>query len=313
MQRSGKQTFELCVKNSLNSVSHINLPNGEKIHEKLSASLGECYALLETSDQSVDRQYEDMIAVLHSSRLIFESIEHDLIIAAGKNTGGFMKKFTNLMTIACLFIFASCSSSPFKEATEKNEYLVQHMQQGKRYIGGEFDPKFSTSGNDGMNLRAVGVAVYPVQSNEALVKAKAISVAKFKLVESAPTQFKQIVQQAIGNALGYTGEFTQIETSITEVHGLQGIEIKEENVVCKMVVEPTIEGGYNNNRECRAMATVPLVELRKSFDFTMESKYGPQKKTSVEKILEEQLKNDAIGSNPVVFKKPHQVEVSDNQ
>jgi hypothetical protein len=125
-------------------------------------------------------------------------------------------------------------------------------------------------------------------------------MAKFKLVESAPTEFKSLVQQAIGNSLGYTGEFTKIETSITEVHALRGIEVKEDDIVCKMVVEPTIEGGYSNMRECRSIARVPLTELNKAFNFSMEHKYGPQQKNSVEKLLEEQLKQNVTSSPKVV-------------
>lgn len=210
-----------------------------------------------------------------------------------------------LTVLSVSLLLAGCSSSPFKEQTLKNEKVVKHLQQGKQYIDGGFDSRFNNSGNDGMNLRAIGKAIYPIETNELLVRASAISASKFKLTESAPTEFKSLVQQAIGNSLGFNGEFTKIETSITEVHGLRGIEVKEENVQCRTVVEPTSEGDYKNLKECRSIATVPLSELNKAFNFTMDQKYGPQQKSSVEKLLEEQLKANTVNSGSRAISSNH--------
>jgi hypothetical protein len=171
------------------------------------------------------------------------------------------------------------------------------MSQPKQYIGGDFDSKFSSSSNDGMTLQTIGKAVYPVATNESLVRANAVSAAKFKLIESAPTHFKSLVQQAIGNELGFTGGYNKIDTSITEVHALRGVEVKEQDIDCRVLIEPTVDGGYNNFKECRALAKVPLVELNKAFNFTMDHSYGTQKKSNVEKILEEQLKSNTLNSN----------------
>jgi hypothetical protein len=205
-----------------------------------------------------------------------------------------MLRFT---TIGLLLGLASCSSSPFKESTSAQNKITSHMSQPKQYIGGDFDSKYSSSSNDGMTLQTTGRAVYPVATNESLVRANAVSTAKFKLVETAPTEFKSLVQQAIGNTLGYNGEFNKIDTSITEVHALRGVEVKEQDIDCRVVIEPNADGGYNNFKECRAIARVALIELNKAFNFTMDQKYGLQQKSSVEKILEEQLKSNTLNSN----------------
>jgi hypothetical protein len=192
-------------------------------------------------------------------------------------------------------ILASCSTkSPFTAETEKQDKIMKHMAQGKTYVGGEFEGKFNTSGSDGFLVRAIGRSVYPTTQSEQLARASAVSDSKFKLTQTAPSEFKAIVQKAIGNSLGQTGDFTQIETSITEVKGVRNIDVKEEDVACKIVMEPNISGSYDNFRECRAIATVSLVELNKAYDFTMSAKYGDKSKSAVEKILEEQLRKQAM-------------------
>jgi len=195
----------------------------------------------------------------------------------------------SLNLVGITLILSACSSSPYKESTSQQDKIIQHMKQGKQYIGGEFDKKFNTSGSDGFVVRAIGRSVYPIAQSEQLARASAASDSKFKLTQTAPSEFKAIVQKAIGNSLSYTGEFTQIETSVTEVRGLKNIDVKEEDVSCKVVVEPNISGGYDNFRECRAIATVSIVELNKAYDFTMSSKYGEKTKSEIEKILEKQL------------------------
>lgn len=217
-----------------------------------------------------------------------------------------------LSIIGLSLVVVSCSSSPFKEQSDQQDKITKHMSQEKKYIGGEFESKYSNSGNDGFTLRAVGQSVYPVASSEQVARLAAIANAKFKIIESGPTEFKSLVQQAIGNSLGQTGEFTQIDTSVVEVKALRGIEIKQEDVSCKIVIEPNVEGGYNNLRECKAIARIPLSELKKAYDFTVGQKYSGAQKSEVEKLLEEQLRGHAL-SNVASPDKDHPVRLPSNQ
>lgn len=295
--RKASQTFISLISTCINAtpVRRQVVPQQNVINDILTKALADSYELLLTEHEDAEKALVDMEVILDHGSSVLLSLHSQMKkkTADFNQSGGFMKKI-HLMTIFCAFLISACSHDPFKAQREKNDMIVEHMKQGKQYVGGEFDARFNQSGNDGMTLRSVGTSMYPIQTNEELSRAKAVSMAKFKLIESAPTEFKSLVQQAIGNSLGYTGEFTKIETSITEVHALRGIEVKEEDTVCKMVVEPTIEGGYSNMRECRSIARIPLVELNKAFNFTMEQKYGPQQKNSVERLLEEQLKANTL-------------------
>ena len=198
--------------------------------------------------------------------------------------------------IAMSLIMFGCSSSPFKESTKRSDMIADHMAKGKRYVGGDFDSRFNSSGSDGFTVKSIGKSLYPVNQNEELAKAAAIADAKFKLIQSAPSEFKTVVQKAVGNSLGFTGEFNQIDMSLTEVHGLKGVIVKEEDVECKVVTSPNIQGDYDHLRECRAISQVPLSELNKAYDFTLEKKYGSIGKSSVEKILNEHLHKQAMNN-----------------
>ncbi len=173
-------------------------------------------------------------------------------------------------------MLASCSNSPFKENQKYQKHITDHLSQGAKYVNGNFDEKFSKSGQNGIYLTAIGKAVYPLSRNQGVVEEAAISAARFKIVESGPTEFKIIVQKAIGNSLGNIGEFSKIETSITEVKSLTGIKVSYNDIQCKIKTEPTENGGYNNTRECRAIAKVKMIDLVKAYDFTLERKYRKQ-------------------------------------
>lgn len=208
-----------------------------------------------------------------------------------------------LISLLLLVSVIGCSTSPFEQQTRRQNMINEHLAQGVRNLDGNFDARFSTDGNDGMYLRKVGTAVYPIGYNENLVRSAAIADGKFKLISSAPSELKSMVQKAIGNSLGYVGEYNQIETSVTEVYALQGIDYSERDIQCKTQVTPTVSGSYKTERICKAIVKVTLVALTKSFDFTIEKKYGIKKKSQVQKILQQQLKNTVLKA-PVSQKAP---------
>lgn len=198
-----------------------------------------------------------------------------------------------LLLLILVTIITACSSVPdsLKKEMERQELIAKHLSQGKRYVGGDFDSKYQTDGDDAVVLKRIGISTYPANSNETLAREVAISDAKFKLMSAAPSEFKSMVQKAIGNTLGYQGQYNQIETSISEVQRLEGIEVSNMDVECKMVIEPTADLTYKNLRECRAIATVPLRLLREAFDFTIENKYGTTQKSKIEEMLNQQLED----------------------
>lgn len=183
-----------------------------------------------------------------------------------------------LVIYVTLFIgIVGCSSSPFKETTKEQDMVNQHLSQGVKFLEGDFNDKYSKTGRTGVYVTAVGSAIYPQDFSTELAKAKARANAKFSLIESAPTEFRKEVQQAIGTEIGGVGEFSQIDVSVSEVQNLTGIEVKHEDTQCRTRVEPTSDGGYQTMKECRAIARIKASELKKAYDFTISEKYGVTK------------------------------------
>lgn len=191
-----------------------------------------------------------------------------------------------LLLLSLLFTSVSCSTS---KLTEEQQKIREHMEQGKVYVGGDFSPKFKTS-DSGASLVQVGIAIYPVDANETLVKSHAIADGKFKLTEGAPSYFKSMVQRAIGSALGNEGDFSQIDVSVSELKALTGIQSKSQDVECKTVMEPTVDLNYNTVKECRALVSVSKANLRKAYDFTISQKYGIKEKSEIDNLLKMEAK-----------------------
>lgn len=201
-------------------------------------------------------------------------------------------KYLKLLMLMLILMSIGCSTTSFKQAQQRQLLINEHLAQGVQLIDGEFDSKYLTSGSDGISLRKIGIAIYPIGYNEQVIRSAAIADGKFSLIDGAPTEMKSIVQKAIGNAIGYVGEYSQIQTSVTEVRALKGIEASQSNVQCRTQVTPTAEGEYKTERVCRAIVKVSLTELTKAFDFTMASKYKIKKKSAVQEILNQQLKSN---------------------
>lgn len=174
-------------------------------------------------------------------------------------------------------ILVSCSSSPFEETTKEQNMVNEHLSQGVKYLEGDFDAKYLKSGRAGAYVTAVGSSIHPVETNQKMVENAAVADAKFRLTESAPSEFKKEVQRAIGTEAGGVGEFSQIDVSVSEVKNLTGIKVKYEDIQCKTRVEPTSDGGYRTMKECRSLARVRAGELKKAYDFTVAEKYGVSK------------------------------------
>lgn len=197
-----------------------------------------------------------------------------------------------IVSVVILVLFVSCSSSPFKEATKEQEMINDHLSQGVRYLEGDFEERFSKNGKDGVYLSAIGTAIYPIESNRKLVESAAISDSKFRLVSSAPSEFRREIQQAIGTELDGVGDYSEISVSVTEVKNLKGIKSKYEDTQCRTRVSPTSTGSYKTERECRAISKVKKTEVLKAYDYTVESKYGVSKK-KIKSNLDKQFRATA--------------------
>ena len=180
------------------------------------------------------------------------------------------------LTILAL-VLASCSTSPFKETTKEQDMVNKHLSQGVKYLEGDFDSKYSKTGRVGVYVTAVGSSIHPVETNQKMVENAAIADSKFRLTESAPSEFKKEVQQVIGTEVGGVGEFSQVDVSVSEVKNLTGIKVRYEDIQCKTRVEPTSDGGYRTMKECRALARVKASQLKRAYDFTVAKKYGVSK------------------------------------
>lgn len=191
-----------------------------------------------------------------------------------------MKFIICLFTCACI---VSCSSSPFQEETNRADALMEHLAQGVKYSGGNFPDKYEKSGTSGRCVIGVGKSVQPLGSSEEMNESAAISNAKFSLINSAPTTFESVVQKALGTELGQYQEFSKTDYSITKVNDLKGIEVRSEDVLCKIRIEPTESGSYKNSRECRALARVKVSDLKDAYDIMLSSRVS--KKTTKEEIL----------------------------
>ena len=200
-----------------------------------------------------------------------------------------MREFTFFLILG---ILASCSSSPFREESKQQDMVNKHLSMGVKYLEGEFDEKYRSSGRDGAYLKAIGSAIYPAGSSQKLVESAAVSNSKFRLVSSAPSEFKKEVYQAISSELGGVGEFSETAVSVTEVRNLTGIKSKFEDVQCRTKVSPTAQGSYKTELECRAVSSIKMSELKRAYDYTVQKKYGV-KKSKLEKRLKQQLRSTA--------------------
>ncbi len=181
-----------------------------------------------------------------------------------------------------------CSSSPFKEETAQQNKINQHLSQGVKYLEGDFEEKYNSSGRSGMYMTAIGTAIYPVEKSQKVVESAAVTDAKFRLTESAPSNFKREVQQAIGTEYEGVGDYSEISVSVTEVRGLTGIKVRYSDISCKTKVSPTSKGSYKTERECRAIAKVKLSDLKKAYSYTLDEKYRGKKK-QIDRRVAQQL------------------------
>jgi hypothetical protein len=202
----------------------------------------------------------------------------------------------HLVIALALLGLASCSSSE-KKRSISNEELIAHMSQEPKIIGKDWDPKFTKDGFINGEYVAIGSshsANLEYYTRPARVKAEAVAMAR--LLKSAPTDFKRIVQSSINTANADEGNVQESQISITEVRSLTGIKSNFDDTQCVTKSEPTRDMSYALSRECRVILRVPAEELMRAYDFTLDRKYSIKQKDDIKKLMLEEM-NKGLGSN----------------
>ena len=198
-----------------------------------------------------------------------------------------MKLIKSLTIVPILILLASCSSSPYKAETEARNKTLAHLSMKPEALDGEFDSKYNiANGKDGSSLIAVGtVRSESLNADDNVLLDKAIFKAKSKLVASAPSEFKKMVQQSIGDSTDNqdTG-FEQSSILVTEVRDLTGFRVEDSEMECKRFSEPTAVGDYRFIKVCKAIVRVPLANLEKAYKYTLKGKYGIEEKTLADQL-----------------------------
>jgi len=183
-------------------------------------------------------------------------------------------------------LIAGCSSAPKSQVEENNQAVVNHMAKGKQPIGKDFDEKFTKEGI--LNGEYVAIGMYTGYENESMMKLKAEEDSKTRLLNSAPTEFKKVIQNAISTATG-TNNVEKVTITIAEVHALTGLNSNLSDSQCVKYSIPTEDLKYKYETECRVITRVPSSNLMKAYSYTMDKKYSIKEESAIKDILKEQL------------------------
>lgn len=126
------------------------------------------------------------------------------------------------------------------------------------------------------------------------LRVNAESEATARILRSAPSDFKKIIQRAINTLDGDEGSTQESQIMITEVKSLTGIKSNFDDTQCVTSAIPKQDLTYKYVKECRVIVRVPAINLAKAYDYTLDKKYGIQKINQINEILLDELK----GSNP---------------
>jgi hypothetical protein len=197
-----------------------------------------------------------------------------------------MKK---LVPLLCMLSMTSCSSIPKSNIEEQNEAIMKHLTKGKQIIGKDFESKFEKDGMHNGEYLSIGSVTGLVNDNEKQLIALASAEARSKLFESAPMEFKKVVQHALSSSLGGNGSIDSIAISIHEVKALTGLTNNFNDIKCVVYATPNTELGFDYAKECRVIFRVSGPNLLKSYNYTLNKKYGLKEESAIKDILKQQL------------------------
>jgi len=192
------------------------------------------------------------------------------------------------ITVLGLIGLTACSSVP-KTGDQATDAVIAHMSKPKAVIGKDWDDKFKRDGLIGNEITAIGSTTSHVNHHEGSMRLTAEADATSKLLTSAPTEFKKIVQRAISSVDENNGTTDQVHVSVTEVRALTGLKTNFDDVQCVVSATPNTDLKYDFLKECRAIMRVPSSSLMKAYSYTLDSKYGIKEQGDIREALQKQL------------------------
>lgn len=203
---------------------------------------------------------------------------------------------TKAMVVLALFGIVGCSNVP-KTGHLETDAVISHMSKPKAVIGKDWEEKFKRDGLIGGEFVAIGSAVSHVNNYEGNMRLTAEADATSRLLTSAPTEFKKIVQRVVNSVDGNNGTTDQVHISITEVKALTGLKTNFEDSQCVTTATPTTDLKYDFLKECRTIMRVPVSNLAKAYSYTLDKKYGIKEQGEIKEALNKHLLNE-IQSSP---------------
>ena len=190
-----------------------------------------------------------------------------------------------LLVLASIGISA-CSSVP-QTGHQETDALISHMSKPKAVIGKDWEDKFKQDGFVGGEFVAIGSTVSHANDEEGRMKMASEADATSRLLTSAPTEFKKVVQRAM-SSVGH-GSVDQAHFSITEVRALTGLKTYFNDTQCVTTATPNTDLKYDILKECRTVMRVPAANLAKAYSYTLSSKYGIKEQSEIKEALNKQM------------------------
>lgn len=194
----------------------------------------------------------------------------------------------NVLLLVCVFGIVSCASN--KTGDPGTDAVIAHMSQGPKVMGKDWHEKFLKDGLVGGEYVAIGSATtQDLDHLQSPLRVNAEAQATARLLSSAPTDFKRIVQRAIDTLSGGDGATQESQIMITEVKSLTGMKSHFDDIQCVTTAVPSQNLKYRYIKECRVIVRVPAVNLAKAYDYTLDKKYGITNKSELNDILLQEL------------------------
>jgi hypothetical protein len=193
-----------------------------------------------------------------------------------------------LISVVLLFGLVSCSST--KTGDPASDALIAHMEKGSRVVGKDWDPKFEKDGFVNNEYVAIGNSTNKdINSFHQSLRIGAEAQATARLLKSAPTDFKKVVQRVINSLDGDEGSTEESQISITEVKSLTGMSSNFDDHQCVNTAHPTSALGWTFVKECRVIVRVKASELIKAYAYTLDRKYGVKKQSQISEMLRQEM------------------------
>lgn len=193
-----------------------------------------------------------------------------------------------ILMILGLIGLTACSSVP-KTGHQETDAVIAHMSKPKAVIGKDWDEKFKKDGFINGEFVAIGSVTSHVNDNEGRLKLAAEADGTSRLLTSAPTEFKKIVQRAVSTMDSSYGSADQVHISVTEVKALTGLKTGFDDTQCVTTASPNTDLKYDFLKECRTIMRVPSSNLAKAYSYTLDKKYGIKEQSEIKEALNKQL------------------------